>query len=285
MGDFLDIALGDLQGVQLLQDSRVREDVLDREILSARKQAGFLRMMESMIHELGEHVSLYADNILNAVLFCLVVSCRKLRHTNDEDEEEKEDVENIAQTSLYRVVSTASLKCLIALLRQAPDFDWNPYKDVIVGEVISPRIENLPTENTQGVSGTLQLLSTISILPKTAMFLVIDGMIVPKLAECLTIEKTKEEVKVFALSIIRNIVALSQKSAVEYEFNELIKEELLEPNVNAILTGISAVLKTQGDIGKDLLSACVEAVIELSPILQQSGHIRDLVDVSIYLLN
>lgn len=284
MGDFLDIALGDLRGVQVVEDSKVREDVLSQEILPARKQAGFIRMMEAMIHELGESVTSYMDKILNAVLYCLVLSCRKLRYTNDEEEEEDEG-DDVAQTSLHRVVRNASLKSLVALLRQAPNSDWTAYKDIIIKEVVSPRIENLPTENTQGVSGILQLLSTISIIPKTAMFLAIDGRIVPKLAECLTIVKTKEEVKVFALSIIRNIVTLSQKSALEYEFNELIKEELLEPNANAILTGISTALKTQRDIGRDLLGACVESVIELSPLMQQSGHVKDLVDVSIYLLN
>lgn len=283
MGDFLDIALGDLRGVRIVEDSRVRESILDQDILPVRKQAGFLRMMEAMIHELGENVSSYMDKILNAVLYCLVLSCRKLRQINDEERDE--EVDDVAQTSLHRVVRNASLKCMVSLLRQAPNFDWTAYKDIIIKEAISPRVENLPAENTQGISGTLQLISIISLIPKTAMFLAIDGRIVPKLAECLTIAKTKEDVKVFALSIIRNVVGLSQKSALEYEFNELIKEELLEPNANVILTGISTVLKGQGDIGKDLLGACVESVIELSPLMQQSGHVKDLVDVSIYLLN
>ncbi|KAK7752759.1 U3 snoRNP protein [Diatrype stigma] len=284
MGDFLDIAMGDLRGVHVIEDSKIRENILSQDIIPVRKQVGFLRMMETMIHELGENVASYMDTILNAVLYCLVLSCRKLRYTVDEEEEDEEG-EDVAQTSLHRVVRTASLKCLVSLLRQAPKFDWTAYKNIIVNEIISPRIENLPIENTQGVSGILQLISTISIIPKTALFLAIDGKIVPKLAECLTMVKTKEEVKVFALSIIRNIVTLSQKPAVEYEFNELIKEELLEPNTDAILSGISTVLKGQGDIGKDLMGACVECVVELSPMLQQSGHTKGLVDVSIYLLN
>ncbi|RYO88673.1 hypothetical protein DL766_005930 [Monosporascus sp. MC13-8B] len=286
MGDFLDIALGELRGVQIVEDSGIREDVLDYDILAVRKQAGFLRMMEAMIQELGEYVFPYISKVLNAVLYCLVRSCRKLRQGNGEEgEEEEEEADDVSQTSLHRVARNASLKCLIALLRQAPNFDWNPYKDLIIREIIGPRIENLPVENTEGVSGTLQLLSIISLIPSTAMFFISDRKIIPKLAECLTMAKTKEEVKIFALSIIRNIVKLSQMPAAEFEFNELIREELLGPNANVILTGISSVLKAQVDTGKDLLGACVEAVIELSPMMQESGHVEDLVDVSIYLLN
>ncbi|RYP10219.1 hypothetical protein DL765_008181 [Monosporascus sp. GIB2] len=287
MGDFLDIALGELRGVRIVEDSGIHEDVLDHEILAVRKQAGFLRMMEAMIQELGEYVFPYLGKVLNAVLYCLVRSCRKLRQGNGEEGEEEEEAEadDVSQTSLHRVVRNASLKCLVALLRQAPNFDWNPYKDLIIREVIGPRIENLPVENTEGVSGTLQLLSIISLIPSTAIFFIGDRRIIPKLAECLTMAKTKEEVKIFALSIIRNIVNLSQMPAAEFEFNELIREELLDPNANVILTGISSVLKAQVDTGKDLLGACVEAVIELSPMMQESGHVEDLVDVSIYLLN
>ncbi|RYP03987.1 hypothetical protein DL764_004758 [Monosporascus ibericus] len=284
MGDFLDIALGELRGVRIVEDSGIHEDVLDQDILAVRKQAGFLRMMEAMIHELGENVFPYTRKVLNAVLYCLVRSCRKLRQGNGEEKDE-EEADEVSQTSLHRVVRNASLKCLVALLRQAPNFDWNPYKDLIIREVIGPRIENLPVENTEGVSGTLQLLSIISLIPNTAMFFDGDRRIIPKLAECLTTAKTKEEVKIFALNIIRNIVNLSRKSAAEFEFNELIREELLDPNANVILNGISSVLKAQVDIGKDLLGVCVEAVIELSPMMQESGHVEDLVDVSIYLLN
>ncbi|RYP70958.1 hypothetical protein DL769_004791 [Monosporascus sp. CRB-8-3] len=285
MGDFLDIALGELRGVQIVEDSGIHEGVLAQDILAVRKQAGFLRMMEAMIGELGENISPYTSMVLNAVLYCLIRSCRKLRKGNGEDGDEEEEGGDVSQTSLHRVVRNASLKCLVALLRQVPNFDWNPYKDLIIREVIGPRIENLPVENTEGVSGTFQLLSIISLIPNTAMFFVGDRRIIPKLAECLTMTKTKEEVKIFALSIIRNIVNLSQKPAAEFEFNELIREELLVPNANAILTGISSVLKAQVDTGKDLLGACVEAVIELSPMMQESGHVEDLVDVSIHLLN
>ncbi|OTA63118.1 hypothetical protein K449DRAFT_464498 [Hypoxylon sp. EC38] len=280
MGQFLDVALGDLRGIRVVEDTRLREDVFNHEILTVRKQVGFLNMMEAMINELGTGVLSYTDKILNAVLYCLVLSSRKLSQ-NTEDTEENFPTQN----SLLRVVRSTSLKCVIALLRNAPDFDWTPYKDVFIKEVVSPRLDKLPTETTQGISGTLQFLGTLSQLPKTALFLSIDDRIISKLMECLKLGKTKDEVKIFALGVVRSLVEISQQPAAQSEFNELIQEEILDPNINVILESIGIVLKSQGDVGRDLLMACVECVVELSPIIQKSVHVTDLVDISVSLLN
>ncbi|KAI1338610.1 HEAT repeat protein [Xylariaceae sp. FL0016] len=278
MGSFLEIALGELRDAHVIENGTACEALLNREVIPPRKQVGFLNMMESIIHELGASVIDYLDRILNAVLYCLVSSCRKLYQVTDEDEE------NTTQDSLLRTIRTTSLKCTIACLRNAPSFEWTPYKDLLILEVVSPRLEKLATENTQGISATLLLLSTLSQLPKAALFLAIDGRIIRKLTECLAFEKAKDEVRIFALGIIRNLIKLSQLPADQSEFNELITEELLEPNVDLILGTIESVLKAEEEIGKDLLLACVELVVELSPIVQQSNHVADLIDVSEFLL-
>ncbi|KAI0378004.1 armadillo-type protein [Hypomontagnella monticulosa] len=281
MGEFLEVALGNLRGVRILQATQLREDVLDREILAVRKQVGFLNMVEAVINELGTNVLSFTDKILNAVLYCLVFSSRRLNQSGEE--EEGDDLP--AQASLLRVVRSTSLKCLTALLRNAPSFDWTPYKEVFINEIVSPRLEKLPVETTQGISGTLQFIATLSQLPKTALFISVDGRIIPKLMECLKLEKTKDDVKIFALSIVRSLVQISQQPAAQSEFNELVQEELLDPNINAILESISVVLKSQGEVSRDLLMACVESVVELSPVVQRSIHVTDLIDISVSLLN
>ncbi|KAI1383587.1 armadillo-type protein [Hypoxylon trugodes] len=280
MGEFLDVALGDLRGVRVIDDTQVRDDIVNDELLTVRKQVGFLNMMEAMINEMGTGVLPFTDKILNAVLYCLVFSSRRLNQTSEDTEDNA-----TAQSSLLRVVRGTSLKCLVTLLRNAPGFDWTPYKDTFIKEVVSPRIDKLPSETTQGVSGVLQFLSTLSQIPRTAFFLSVDNQIIEKLMECLKLEKTKDEVQIFALGIVRSLADLSQQPAAQSEFNELIQEEILEPNINVILESISVVLKSQGDVGRDLLMACVETIVELSPIIQQSVHVTDLVDISVSLLN
>ncbi|KAI5861678.1 armadillo-type protein [Durotheca rogersii] len=280
MGEFLDIALGDLRGVIVVEDTQLREDVFDHGILTTRKQLGFSNMMEAMINELGTGVLSFADKILHAVLYCLIFSSRRI---NQADTDMEDDLPT--QNSLLRAVRGTSLKCVISLLRNAPSFDWNPYREVFIKEIVSPRLEKLPVETTQGISGTLQFLATLSQIPRTALFLSVDKRILGQLMECLKLEKTKDEVKIFSLSIVRSLVELSRQPAEQSEFNELIQEELLDPNINIILESIGAVLKFRGEIGRDLLMACVESVVELSSLVQKSAHVTELIDVSISLLN
>lgn len=296
MGGFLDIALGELRGVQVIdKNGKLLADIVARELLTVRKQVGFLNMILSMITELGTSVENYTSKILDAVLYCLISASHRLAKANvkDEKEEEEDEQEQEGNTSLLRNVRSIALKCVIALLRNAPTFNWDPYSDVLVKEVVGPRLENLPTENTEGVSGTLQLLSTFSLIPKTALFLGIDTRIIPKLADMLSIMKAKDEVKIFALNIVRNLISLAQAPAAESEFNELIKEELLDPNLDVILGKISGLLRSQEktetepgkELGRDLLAASVETVVELSPLVQESGNTTDLIDISVFLLN
>lgn len=290
MGGFLDIALGGLRGVEVIDgNGKVREDVISRDLLTVRKQVGFLNMIASMVNELGSSVVDYTPQILSPVLFCLVNACRKLDRVKDENAGE----EGEEHTSLLRNVRSISLKCVVSLLQNAQTFNWVPYADLLIREVVAPRLEKLPTESTEGISGTLQLLSTFSLIPKTALFLGIDDRVIPKVTDSLLIAKAKDEVKIFALSIVRNLIKLSQASAVESEFNELIKEELLDPNLDMVLGKIGRLLRSQEktetepgkELGKDLLAASVETVVDLSPLVQQSGNTTELIDISVFLLN
>ncbi|KAK8050437.1 hypothetical protein PG994_012167 [Apiospora phragmitis] len=317
IGDFLQVALGDLRGKVVLDNAGIREDILSQDPMStykqvnARKQVGFLNMATIIINELGVSVEKYADTILNAVLYCLVTACRKLGHTAEkvgDDQPDNEASEEAAEgeaddelsdndASLVRDVRTISLKCVISLLRNAPAFNWDPYKDMLIKEVVSPRLDNFAVENTQGISGTFQFLSTLSMMPRTAFFLSVDDRIIPKLMDCLANKKAKDEVRVFTLSIVRNLVKLSQAPAAESGFNEIIKEDLIDRNLELILGKIGGALRTNQatgkdldndaeiQVGKDLLVACIDTIVELSPIVQQSEHAPGLIEISVFLLN
>ncbi|KAK3488983.1 armadillo-type protein [Neurospora hispaniola] len=282
MGKFLDIALGELRSVRILDGDVVRESTFAEELIPVRKQVGMLNMVEAIINELGTAVVSYMDALVNAVLFCLITACRNLGAAS-EDPEEAEPVQN---ASLYKVVRTTGLKCLCKLFQNAQTFDWTPYENVIVKETVSPRIEKLPAETTQGVSGVWRLLSTWAVLPKAALFLNIDKRILPKVIESLGIEKGKDEVKVHALEILKSLIGLAQAPAAVSEYNELIKDELLMPNINLMLKEIGGLLRDQTDIGKDLLGTAVDTVVLLAPIVDSSSaSVQDMVDIATYLLN
>ncbi|KAL2137020.1 hypothetical protein VTI74DRAFT_10496 [Chaetomium olivicolor] len=283
MGSFLDIALGELRNIRVVDAQGLRESVFEHEMLPVRKQVGLLNMVESVINELGNSVSSYMDVLVNAVLYCLIYACRQLGGSSeDQDAEEPVQVQN---ASLFKVVRTTALKSLCKLFQNAQDFDWTPYQDAMVKEIISPRIEKLPAETTQGISATWRLLGTWAALPKSALFLAIDQRILPKVVETLGIEKARDEIKIFALDILKNLINLVQGPASESEFRGLIKGELLDPNINLILQEISGLLRDQPDIGRDLLGTAVDTVVAIAPLVETSTSVQDMVEIANFLLN
>lgn len=279
MGGFLDIAVGGLRSVQVIDGPGHVSSKVDQELIPIRRQVGFLNMMSSFVSEMGTGVLPYMGTLLNSILYCLIFSCRQLDGSNIDHVDSEEGEDQPSNTSLLKVSRTTALKCLITLFNNTPSFDWTPYADTIVKEVVSPRIEKLPVETAQGVSGILQLLSTWSTMPQESLLLSIDDRILPQLVECLAVEKGKPEVKVFVLGIIRNLVTLAEAPVEESVNNELIKAELLRPVLNRILENITNLLETQS-IPNDLLETCVETIVELSPIVEDSKSVRGILDLS-----
>ncbi|KAL0938655.1 U3 small nucleolar RNA-associated protein 20 [Colletotrichum truncatum] len=284
MGSFLDIAIGGLKGARVIDEYGFRANLFDREILPPRKQVGFMNMMLPLINELGAHVGPYVERLLHPVLYCLIYACRQLRETAAELDEEAEETNEASQESLFKAIRTTGLKCLISLFRNAQDFNWSPYSEPIVNEVITPRTEKLPIETAQSVSSILQLLWTWSQLPKAALFISINDQILPKVIECVSVPKAKDNVKVFALSIVRNLIKLAQAPAQESEFNELIRTELIDANMELMLKTITTTLETQ-TMGNDLLEASIETIVELSPLVETSENVQETLKISTWLLN
>ncbi|KAF4123929.1 U3 small nucleolar RNA-associated protein 20 [Geosmithia morbida] len=288
-GAFLDIASGKLSKVRVINTSTARDKLFAQPIIPPRKQVGFLNMASSLISELGTNVMPYMETLLNTVLYCTVFASRQLTGmTADAPDLDPEDTENAGSHSLHRITRSTGIKCLITLFQNAQGFQWEPYHGIIVEEIVVPRLENLPTEMSQGVSGVLQLLSTWSALPRVALFLGPHGHalpqgILPKVIECLAAEKAKDEVRVFILGMIRNLVRLAQAPAEESEFNELIQVELLDSNAEAMLGAVTFILRTL-TASSDLLEAGVEALLSLAGVLREPRCIESVLQICSFLL-
>lgn len=262
---FLNIALGDLKDIKLIQDGKLNEALIESEISSARKQVGFTNMIEVVIKELGTKVAPFTQSIVNAVLYCTIRSSRLLYNELDGSEDDK-TTSQPSQTSLLKAVRQTGLKCLNLLFTNSQSFDWDGYLGTVIREIVLPRLNDLPIETAQGISGVLRLFATWSASPKMAIFLGAHDQILPKVAECLAPQKSKDEVKLFVLGIIQNLVKLPEIS--------IAQKELLVQNIDHFLVHIGGVLRYQHDISKDLLEACVETVSELAPFVQTSTQVR-----------
>jgi U3 small nucleolar RNA-associated protein 20 len=290
VGGFLDIALGNLRDIRVVDASGLRQSLLQEERIAARKMVGLLHMIDSVINELGASVERYMDPLVNAVLYCLFSASRNLQQAERNDEEAADDDASVddnkaANTSLFRVARTTSLKCLCALVRNNSNFNWAIYQEAIVTEIVAPAVTQPVGEMAQGVSWTWKLLDTWSLAPQTALALAINDAVVPKIADCIGFEKSKNEVRIFALGIVRNLVKAAQAPESGSEFDGLVVEQVLDPNADKILGVIGSYLHAAHDIENRVLEACIDTVVELSAVVDGSTNARSLVDISTHLLN
>lgn len=282
IGGFLEIALGDLKDITLLQDGQLNESLFQNEILSARKQVGFTNMIEVVLKELGAKVVPFTQQIHDAVLYCIIHSSRILKDSDDTNDSDDEVANLPTQTSLLKAIRQTGLKCLVLLFTNCESFNWTERIEIIVREIVEPRLDNLPIETAQGISGVLRLFSTWSTSPKTVMFLG-DGQILPKVADCLAPQKSKDEVKLFALGIIRNVIRIAQNErmienpdrphSADSQTILVAQNELLIQNMDHFLIQIGGVLRDQHDLNKDLLEGCVQTVSELAPLVTTSTQV------------
>ncbi|CAG8979946.1 hypothetical protein HYALB_00012960 [Hymenoscyphus albidus] len=278
---FLDISLDELKDLNLLKNGSVEDSVFDKQILSVRKQLGVTNMLEGVLKELGSKVAPFAEKLSQTVLYCTIHASRQLE---DDTEELDGETEQVTQTSLLKVVRQTGLKCLILLFNNAAELDWSPYLETIVNNVILPRLEKLPIETAQSVATILRLLSTWSMSANSVLFLGSNAEILPKLAECLAPLKSKDEVKLYVLSVIRNIIKIAREDDND-AIKAQVKTELLTPNMDHFLSHIGGVLRGQHDLSKDLLEGCVATVSELAPFVTTSTQAHNLVSVSVFLLD
>lgn len=289
VGAFLDIALGNLRDVRVVDASGLKQSLFHEERITARKMVGLLHMVDSVINELGASVERYMDPLVNAVLYCLFSASRNLhqaeRHDEETDDDASVDDNKAGSTSLFRVARTTSLKCLCALVKNNTNFEWAPYQEAVVTEIVAPVINQPVGEMAQGISWTWKLLDTWSLSIRTASALAIDQNIMLRVAECVGFEKSKNEVRIFALGIVRNLVKLAQAPVTESEFDGFVKAQILDPNADKILSVVGDYLHVGHDIDIRVLEACIDTVVDLSSVVDGSRNARSLVDISTHLLN
>ena len=284
MGAFLDIAIGRLKDVRVVDlSSASHKKLFDQPIISVRNQYGFLNMISSLVTELGKNTSLYIDQLLNSVMYCIIYA---YKHTNVDDSEPVAAASVDNPVELLKSVRTMGLKCLNLLFQQASSLDWSSYRPSIMREVVAPRIDKLPIETAQSVSGLLQLFSTWSRFGNMVSFFAKNGnmsSIMPKIIDCLAVESAKDDVKIFVLGIIRQLVKVADDPMTDAQVATITKSELLETNSSVILAYITSILRTPS-LGISLLEAAIDAVVDLAPMLEHSDQTVAVLDIATFLL-
>lgn len=287
--EFISIALGRLRDVRILEGTHWNEELFATETMSNRKQLGLVNMIKDMLEVIGDRLAPFAKSLSQALLYCLVRASQQLGL-------EKRGVyqasEGTTQISLLKAIRQAGLQCLTLLFRCCPAESLRPYLSTIFSELLSPRLDAMPIETAQSVSGTLQLFSTWASSKDTVLNLVrYDARAMSSVIDCLDVPSAKDQVKMFVIEeILGKIVALARPSITDdlemstsAASGEIIAQDVLHPNADNMLDRMGSLLRKSPS--KDILVATIQLVSALAPLIEGSSQVENLLDICTFLLD
>lgn len=280
--EFVHLILGPLNDLEILHDYSSAADRISKSRFGARKQVGFVNMAKDLLETLGNQLTPFARELMEGLLYCQIRAARELSAPENGD---------LSQISMLKTIRQLGMQCLTLSFRNFPVKEIEAYVPTIFTEIINPRLEKLPIETAQSVSGLLQLFSIWSSSPDTVHFLTkYNSRLMSSVIDCLEVPSAKEEVKLYIFEdILKNIVKLCKSpAALEIEGESSIqrtqiKELVLLPNVDKILDRVGNLLRKSPS--KDLLGSGIELVSLLAPLIEGSSQVRDLLEISTFLLD
>ncbi|KAF1916291.1 armadillo-type protein [Ampelomyces quisqualis] len=287
---FLSIAFGPLRAISILEAAQLNEALLQDDLMETRKQVGMLNMLDDLLSTFQTTFNPFTAAVVDPVLYCLIRASRALSTSSAMLENENEAAEGrTMKVSLLKTVRQRTLHILARLFENCPEHKWRPYSAVIVKELVEPRLENLPVETAQSVSGLLRLFSAWSKSPLTAPFLVEHNqMILNKVIECLEVPSAKDEVKKYVLdeilgSVILLVVKDSEPSTIENRIlTTRIHTDIIQPYSNVILSKVGALL--QQSPSKEVLESGVQTVADLASHIVGTTESRSMIEIATFLL-
>ena len=283
--EFVSIALGSLVDFDPQKHSLNLGKDLPQNQIGPRKQYGLVNMMNDMLDTLGNQLAFLTRPIVNAVSFCLLQSAEGISTSLDVTvTTAAKDV----QLSLIKSVRQVGLNCLTLLFKHCSLQDLQPCLPVIFDKIINPRLEKLPIETAQSISGMLQLFSVWASSPESSFFLSqYNSSLLYTIIDCLNVPSAKDEVKVFVIDrLLKKLIELVdplEATQAGKSNRQLILAQVLSPNIDYLLERTGALLRTSPS--KDLLSAMISLISLLAPNVTSSSQIENLLDVSTFLLD
>lgn len=285
--DFIEVALGPLSDIKPVEDAQANEEVLGTQYMSPRKQLGLVKMMKEMLEILGDRLEPFAEGLTRALLYCLIRATRQLAV------QQNALAEGSSQVSLLRTVRQIGLQCLNLLSRCCPADMLGSYLSTIFAELLSPRLDKLPIETAQSVSGTLHLFSTWASSQETVLILVeYDARTVKTLIDCLDVPSAKDEVRLFIINDILKIIATFARPSTVGELNtenhlgsksEVVTQKVIRPNADNLLDRLGSLLRRSPS--KEVMGAAIQLVALVAPLMEGSSQVDGLLEICAFLLD
>lgn len=280
---FLKIALGSLHNIAVVTDTGSNEVILCKQFLDNRRMFGFVNMTADILKSFRSNFAPYVTALVDPLLYCLLRTCRQLNRISITPDSKAMDEKH--KITLLRSIRQAGTKGLCLMFQSSPELDWTPYIPLIHKEIIHPRLEKLPIETAQSVSGLLHVFSTWASSVYTFSFLVTQGReLLTKVVDCLVEPSAKDEVKLFVLEKVFGAL-LSQALELRgsgIESSNVVSNQVLGPFASVILSRIGELLS--GSPSKELLDASVKVVANLSVFVRGVGDSHRVVEIAVSLM-
>ena len=282
LAQFVDIALGPMNSADQkdpLDVGRGHTTVDTRK--HPRQLLGLLNMVHDLLEAFGSHLAFLTKRMMDAVWTCLTISLAELSPDSEGNWDK--------QTSLSKEIRQRGVHCLTLLFRYGSRSTMQAYLSKIFTRVLSPRLEKLPVETAQSVSGILRLFAEWTTSPETCLYLTkYDDRVLPRLVACLRVPSAKDEVKSFVLNtLLKSLMAsagLEDSTSTTFsQENELVRSLVILPHAEAILFELSLFL--EAGPSKDLLSSAISIIANLAPIVSGSSESQKLLQIATLLLN
>ncbi|KAL4867299.1 hypothetical protein BDV12DRAFT_122758 [Aspergillus spectabilis] len=283
---FMQIAFGALGDVNLFKDGQIDDKAFLRELVGPRRQMGLLRLIETVFETLQTRMTPYAEQSMDVVLYCLVRACRALA----KEQAAAADSQEGRLVAVLRNIRQTSLKCLDLIFSVSLDRDWSSRVRIIFNEVVNPRLDNFAIETAQGVSGLLRLFHTWASASRSSFYLSkFNSDLVMKIADCLSVDSARDEVKIFVMDEIMTPLANLCNGKELQEDEEMgdfsadeIRSEVLAPYVEHTLSHFGRLLRRGPS--KPVLISGVHTLSRLAPCVESSKETSSLISILTYLL-
>lgn len=256
--EFLNIALGPLSQLTLTTfDNALMEQAFEPELLMQRRQVGLLTMVKDLLDSLGASTRPYAQRLVDPVIYCLIRADHELKRSK------AQIVEGLHSNEAFSKANrTLALNCLTSLFTIIPQFNWSIYLPFLFQEFISPRLDRLAVETTQGVSGLLKLFASwASSFPSARFFTKYNEDLIFQLAMCIGNGETKEAVKLFVLGDI--FLPLIQICMEDDQQDELM--QAISSRSGGLLTQVNEAMRS--DCSREFLEKSILFIVNLSNIV------------------
>ena len=275
--EFVELTLGSLNSLEILEDSHLEEKLTSPNKLTARKQVGLINMMKDMLETLGSQLAPFTKCLINALLYCMINAARELATVLETEATEA------PQISLLKHIRQLGIQCLNLIFQYGDLKELEPYLPVIFVELISPRLEKLPVETAQSVSGLLLLFSTWASSPQMINFLgEYDSRLIKSIADCLEVPSAKEVVKIYVVEdILKQFINISKRILATQ--SDPVLQKLFHSNAEIILDRLGNLLRKSPS--KAFLGSAIELVSMMAPMMKESSQVGSLLEISTFLLN